>query len=192
MDLVPEEILHDILYLRLHIPVDVFCEFPETTYPQYLPNQSVKTLGAPASSVLLVSQKWLRVATPILYESVRIANASHTRLLASQLKARPYIGPYIKNIRLEGGYNLQFIEYLAYTPNLHTLYLSWRGVSGPDTVQGLMEALPVFNPTKFYLHAPQWSNQTMREVLVTLGTSLARWPSLVSIVSFPDLAKKSW
>ena len=57
-----------------------------------------------AADVLHVCKRWMRVATPSLYETVVIRSKAQAQALAAALKHNKDFGRYVKKLRLEGSY----------------------------------------------------------------------------------------
>ncbi|EKM49681.1 uncharacterized protein PHACADRAFT_106695 [Phanerochaete carnosa HHB-10118-sp] len=152
---IPDEILHHILNYLLAVDESLFCRFPSYDrtygrgcYRSHSEWEHIMLLRQ--SSLLLVSKRWLRVGTPLLYRGVVIWKAEHTKTLARLFKANPAIGAATRYLRLEGGLGKDLHDVARMTPNVHTLYLN-ISIRGTESIAGLRRALPILKLSKLYL-----------------------------------------
>ncbi|GJE91924.1 hypothetical protein PsYK624_080760 [Phanerochaete sordida] len=96
MDRLPEEILRDILAYDLRVPHAEFLFYRDW-------HGDPPALPRPACH-LLVSKRWLRVGTPLLYECMRLKKPEHTAAIAQLFRAHPHVGAAVRCLRLEGGF----------------------------------------------------------------------------------------
>ncbi|KAI0768885.1 hypothetical protein BC629DRAFT_1269052, partial [Irpex lacteus] len=73
--------------------------------------------------LLLVCKQWHRIGTPLLYETVKIADESQMQLLADTLQTNPALGPLIRHLRLDGGYGRPLHAIVKAALNIRVLSL---------------------------------------------------------------------
>ncbi|EJD33181.1 hypothetical protein AURDEDRAFT_177738 [Auricularia subglabra TFB-10046 SS5] len=66
-----------------------------------------------SSTILLVCKRWMRVATPLVYETVILRSVAQSRALAEVLKEKPQLGCYVRKFRVEGGVGDSFAGRLS-------------------------------------------------------------------------------
>ncbi|KAJ7624921.1 hypothetical protein FB45DRAFT_1061065 [Roridomyces roridus] len=122
-----------------------FCDTSETSpFSSYTPS---------TSAYLLVCKDWLRVATPLLYNVVVLRSKSQATALEAALKSNPELGPFIKKLRLEGGYGAAMHIILKSAPNITDLFLT-LSIWSPDSTTGLCKGLPFIDPHRVILFDP--------------------------------------
>ena len=80
----PEELLREILSYRFAISPTEFCLEPSFD-PIGSRTRPIERGARPCQELLLVSKRWLRVGTPLLYESLAIRTSEHERTVAKLL-----------------------------------------------------------------------------------------------------------
>lgn len=185
-DTIPEELLREILSYHFTIPEERFFEFPDANLPRWRERrgyQGRRSTYKLVSDALVVSKRWLRIGTPLLYHSVTIWDQKHTRAIAQLLKANPSLGRAIRWLRLEGGLGKDLHAIAKFTPNIDMLLMCFR-VRASEGVAGFRKALPLLNPTKLYLVSSGYGRDTKArmEIKALLYVALENnWISLVSI-----------
>ncbi|GJE89701.1 hypothetical protein PsYK624_058070 [Phanerochaete sordida] len=183
----PEELLREnILILLLSTSEESFCVFP---FSGCLPWIIYRHSGHPTSkpppscSALLVCKRWLRVGTPLLYESLSIWSPSHTKAVAALIRSNPIVGKAIRRLRIEGGCGKNLHTIVRHAPNVHTLYICVH-VKASEGIAGLRKALPLLQPRKLYWqHSYLRSNKPATEAKELLQKCIAGgWTSLRSVV----------
>ncbi|KAI0684523.1 hypothetical protein BC835DRAFT_631914 [Cytidiella melzeri] len=141
----PEETLHEILKHSFFISVlDAFVIIRDRSVSRY-------QRRAKPTKLLLVCKRWLRVATPLLYETIEIDSEHEMEKLAGTLRTVATVGSLIRNFRIEGRYGRHLHVVVEHAPNIAVLSVQTNSLSRfSDT--GLLHALPCFNPTMVYLH----------------------------------------
>lgn len=172
----PEELLREILSLRLSLSEKQFCKFHSAFGSEKYSPQS-------SSDILLVSKRWLRIGTPLLYESVHIWNTGCTKTVASLVRSNPVVGKAIRRLRIEGGCGKDLYTIVEHAPNIRTLYIN-SYFKTAEGITGLRKALPVMRPEKLYFHfagpGPRL-NKAVVEAKALLDSCIAdSWTSLVS------------
>ena len=92
-DRLPEEILKAVSSLALHVPDH---RFRDTSR-----NPPLARVDASSSVVLLVCKRWLRIATPVLYDTVIVCSTAQAQALVNALLQEPQFARLVKRIRLE-------------------------------------------------------------------------------------------
>ncbi|KAJ7651207.1 hypothetical protein FB45DRAFT_1018559 [Roridomyces roridus] len=132
--MLPDEILSEILSPALKVPGELFLDTSDTSpFSNYPPS---------TSAYLLVCKDWLRVATPLLYNVVVLRSKAQANALEPVLKAHPEFGPFIKKVRVEGGYGSAMHTILKSAPNITDLVLSLY-IWSSDNTSGLCKGLPL-------------------------------------------------
>ncbi|KAJ6500899.1 hypothetical protein C8R45DRAFT_1071400 [Mycena sanguinolenta] len=171
----PEETISEILSLALHVPDDMFSD---TSLVSPFAKFSVS-----ASSILLVNKTWLRIATPLLLETVIIRSKPQANALATALKGKQNLGRFVKKLRLEGGFGKYMQSILQQTPNITDLFLSamlWAA----DNVSWLVLGLPLLNPRRLILLDPpdQYrSNSSISQLFLGIAESMEKWVNLTTL-----------
>ena len=119
----PEEIIYEIISLCLPFSEKTFLNFPEDGRPHWQ-QECRDTHEEPSTNILLLSKRWLRIGTPILYKGVCIRETRRMKGVAQLVKNDPAIGRMIRYLRLEGGMGRDLYTLVRYTPNADTLYVS--------------------------------------------------------------------
>ena len=101
---------------------------------------------------MLVSKRWLRVGTPLLYSAVILWEPRHTKAVAALVKTHPALGKAIRMLRVEGGMGKDLYTIARNAPNVHALYLSVQ-MRSSEGISGLRRAMPMLNPTTLYLYS---------------------------------------
>lgn len=137
---------------------------------------------APRTALLLVSKRWRRVGTPLLYASVRLRTPADVALLAAVLATHPSMGALVRNLRVDGPACENLREAAQYMRSVCALHVDLR-VGTPAGLRGLGDALEFLEPTALYMEdAPRrdrigtYSRKASQLLAVTVGQ---RWTSLV-------------
>lgn len=138
----PEELVLYIISLCLDLPSEDFLRFPTA-------DGTRKHISRNAD-VLLVSRRWLRIGSPLLFASLRLSNPSHTTSVAHQLRCNPGLGSAIRNLRIEGDCGDDLYDVLELAPNVQRLYVALDQKTNTRT-DGLRRALPCINPREVFV-----------------------------------------
>ncbi|KAJ7348823.1 hypothetical protein DFH08DRAFT_1079266 [Mycena albidolilacea] len=154
----PDEIISEILSPALKVSDEVFSDTSDVS-PFAKNSEST-------SAYLLVCKSWLRVATPLLYNTVVLRSKA-------QAKALSGYGPPMHTI-------------LKCSPNVSDLFLSLV-IYSSDNTNGLCKGLDFINPTRLILRDMEWSpfkawkpmeNKMVSQLLNALTKSMAKWDRL--------------
>lgn len=178
----PEELLHDILQRVLTEPEDIFCGFPQNSTPRWKIISRSRT-RTPASDALLVSKRWLRVGSPILYRNICLWKPKHTTAVAAVLKVQPALQNAVRCLRIEGGMGEDLPEVAALATNIRTVYFC-PNIPPSEDCSGLNKTFSLLNPTNFYVYFDQLNGGVRAyEVLLPSAEFAIRnyWTHLVRI-----------
>ena len=144
----PEEILREILsYVLLVSPQDFFRFGPADPLSRSAPLRETLHRNP---QLLLVSKTWLRVGTPLPYESLEISETKHTMAVAKLLRAHPDVGAAVRCLRLEGGLTKDLVHIAKHAPNIRGPFMSlW--IQSSQTTTGLEDTLSLLSPTDLYV-----------------------------------------
>jgi hypothetical protein len=133
-----------------------------------------------SASALLVCKRWLRVATPLLYETLIVRSTGQSQALADVLRQNPAFAGHVKKVRLEGAY-VSLDEVLTRCTNLTTLVMLLR-VYSDAKVKGLCRSLSVIDPKDVILR-DEWQidNVKIREVFIALCEAILKWKNMVCL-----------
>ncbi|KAJ7353371.1 hypothetical protein DFH08DRAFT_987682 [Mycena albidolilacea] len=137
----PDEIVSEILSPALRVSDAAFSAFGPSPF---------MTFSESSSAFLLVCKSWLRVATPLLYNVAILRSKAQAQALAATLNANPALGPFIKKLRVEGGYAISMHKILQASKNITDIFLSMR-IPPSDNACGLCRGLPLINPVRLIL-----------------------------------------
>jgi hypothetical protein len=173
-----DELLQMILAPSLTIPHAQFIDSSPVVFGE---NDVVSS-----ASALLVCKRWLRIATPLLYEAVVIRSTGQSHALADALRENPAFAGHVKKIRLEGAY-ASLGEVLTRCTKLTTLVILLRIYSDAN-VTGLCRALPMIDPKDVILRDEwQMDNAKIRKALIALCDVIPKWKNLVCFRQHPFL-----
>ncbi|KZV92692.1 hypothetical protein EXIGLDRAFT_70300 [Exidia glandulosa HHB12029] len=184
-DTLADETLSDILARHLSIPDEDF----ESSGPY---KRHLHASWRSSSNALLVSKRWLRVATPLLYNIVVLRSSAQVEGLCAALKTDKTLGAFVRKLRLEGGYGAVVHKIIAASPNITHLVLNIQ-LWSDDSSSGICKALPTMTITSLTLVAfsHSWkgpkANASMRKLQDTLTACIPKWQTLTRVVVTNDL-----
>jgi hypothetical protein len=185
----PEELIREILNIHLSISEYDFCQFPDNGCPLWMMRASKPSCAAVTSDLLLVSKRWLRVGTPLLYSSVKLWEPKHTKAVAKLVQTNSAIGKAIRMLRVEGGMGRDLYTIVKHAPNIETLYISMHiGLS--EGITGLRKSLPVISPITVYIHSSDHlkSNKVIDEACKLVRLALTQsWTKMASFLCIPNV-----
>ncbi|KAJ7051980.1 hypothetical protein C8F01DRAFT_1066389 [Mycena amicta] len=169
----PDELLSEILSPALKVTDDAFSDLSDVS--------PFASYSESTSAYLLVSKSWLRVATPLLYHVVVLRSKGQAAALGRALSQNEDLGPFIKKLRVEGGYGQPMHTILSRTPNVTDLYL-YLDILSSDSTVGLCKGLCLVNPTRLIVKddtdKPP-SNKMAVNLFSALGAAIRKWEQLV-------------
>jgi F-box-like len=134
----PDEIIREILAPALHVSDEAFSNTSGTSNP-------FANYGLSSSTILVVCKSWLRVATPLLYETVVLRSKAQAQALSGVLKHNGQFGQFIKKLRVEGGYGTFVGEILKRSPSLTDLLITTSLYSN-ESIAGYPKGFQSVNP----------------------------------------------
>ncbi|GJE97706.1 hypothetical protein PsYK624_139270 [Phanerochaete sordida] len=174
----PEEILREVLAHNILVEHDHFFRF-HGHIERYHPPAPTR-----CSDLLLVSKRWLRVGTPLLYECVKLSTAEHAAAVATLLRAHPHVGQAVRCIRLvRGGALGKELALVAQcVPKLQSIFIS-LDIKSKNSFIGLKKSLPLLRPTNLIVEKTGWrENRKVVEVRSLVHAAIKeQWTSLRSL-----------
>jgi hypothetical protein len=171
-DLLPDELLHLILAQPLFVDYDMFSH----RSPAQLLARRVET-----TSLSLVCHRWRRVVVPIIYETVILTSESEAIALASMVRC---VGPYIKKLRIEGGYGNHIYTILSNIPGLAFICVYFN-IPSKGKAGGLCRGLKLINPRHVILLDAEdevLDNQGVENVVnVLIECMTSVWSNMVGV-----------
>ncbi|KAF8209333.1 hypothetical protein K438DRAFT_1810857 [Mycena galopus ATCC 62051] len=173
----PDEIISEILSPALKVPDELFSDNGNVSpFAKY---------SESTSAYLLVCKSWLRVATPLLYNTVVLRSKAQAKALSVALSGNEELGQFIKKLRVEGGYGLPMHIILKSSPNISDLFLSLE-IFSSDNTNGLCKGLSLISPARLILrdlsHNPL-ENKILSQLVEALIKSMSKWQRLRSFDS---------
>ncbi|EKM49617.1 uncharacterized protein PHACADRAFT_154096 [Phanerochaete carnosa HHB-10118-sp] len=138
----PEELVLSILALCFDLPCEDFLRFPTA--------DGARKSTSRNTDLLLVSKRWLRVGSPLLFTSLRLSHPSHATSVAHQLRCNPGLGSAIRNLRIEGDCGDNLCEVLELAPKIERLYIALDQKTNTRT-EGLRRAFAYTNPKEVFI-----------------------------------------
>ena len=149
---IPDEILHKTLAFCLLVPIEDFCLFPPYRVGGKMPEEVYPRRHA---YLLLVSKRFLRIGTPLLYTSLYLWSDSQAEEIAQLLRVDSYIGEAVANLRIESrAFGKGLYSVVSACPSVKTLFLDMRNVGKLERQSwGLTEVLEdgLLNPKTLYV-----------------------------------------
>lgn len=135
----------------------------------------------PLPHALLVCKRWLRVGTPIYYQTIELANIKQVRKLALTFRTNPSLGLLVRNLRLTGGYGVGLQDVVQRTPNVQALYI-YPVILAIHNNAGLIRALQLLNPKELYIanESNKHYNKKVQDLQKALLKGVREWTALAS------------
>ncbi|KZV96669.1 hypothetical protein EXIGLDRAFT_833503 [Exidia glandulosa HHB12029] len=174
-----DEILRMILTPPLLVPDELFAHagavspFSKATYS--------------AADVLAVCKRWMRVATPALYETVIIRSTAQSKAFGAAIRNNPEFGKFIKRVRVEGAFGDEIGTAMLHSPNVTDFCLTLT-IYSDGKPAGLKKAFERINPARVILTLPvvKPPRNAKRDALVAaLAKALPTWTNLTAF-EFPN------
>lgn len=136
----PDEVVENILSYNLTIPYDSFCS-PHRHFGKF----DLQDLSS--SAVIEVCKRWMRIGTPLLYETVVLRSKAQVLALRAALDGNPALCKYIKKLRVEDTYGMAIADVMQMCSAVTDLWISLRlKANGLETGKGLQKGLKHLNP----------------------------------------------
>jgi F-box-like len=172
---IPDEIIKEILSPVLEVPDNAF------VHPS-LHSGPFTTYKLTSSTILEVCKAWLRVATPLLYETVILRSKAQAQALALALQGNPDLDRFVKKARIEGGYGDDILKIFKRCPSLRDLWIS-AALWSNKSVAGYSKAFHHINPQKLIVFddpMQEKDSKIRKAVYSGLGeAALSDWTDLV-------------
>ncbi|EJD46908.1 hypothetical protein AURDEDRAFT_163969 [Auricularia subglabra TFB-10046 SS5] len=179
----PDEILTAIL--------SPLMEVPDATFASDRWISSCSRTGIAASTLLLVCKRWMRVVTPLLYETVVTRSPAQAIALSEVLRATHDLGGFITKLRVEHGFGDCVPNILVAAPNITDLAINLRLADAEDVA--IFAALGSINPCRLIvLELPPWcygvapissiAGQTLAQYLPFWSRLVSQWHSVVRVM----------
>ncbi|GJE97708.1 hypothetical protein PsYK624_139290 [Phanerochaete sordida] len=177
--LLPEELLREILSHNLTTALDAFFHFH---FRWEGPARVLYVPPSRSSHLLLVSKRWLRVGTPLLYASLRLASPEHAGVVATLFRREPGVGRAVRWLRLEGGFGRDLGHVVKLAPGIHSVYVGLE-MRSRDSVAGLKHAFAALSPVCLWIEDDAHrGNRKIHEARMLLYTHIANvWQSLKTV-----------
>ncbi|KAJ7147749.1 hypothetical protein C8R46DRAFT_541262 [Mycena filopes] len=168
----PDELISEILSPALKVSDEVFAD---TKHVSPFANPDSES----TSAYLLVCKSWLRVATPLLYNVVVIRSKAQAKALGLVLAKNALLGPFIRKLRVEGGYGAPMGTILKCSPNITDLCMTLE-IWATDNPSGLCKGLPLISPERLILHGDRrrGTNKMATSLQEALLRSIPKWKRL--------------
>ena len=188
----PEELLREILSYAFYLSPESFCGSRSRWHSLARPSAFDKRQQPrrTCQDLLLVCKRWLRITTPLLYESLAIRTPAHAAATAALLKATPLLGRAVRQLKIFGGYGKDMSAIANACPNVETLYV-YVSVKSNESIVGIKKALVAFSPAQLYLENRRaYRNKKVDELHKLIDTQFEKWTRLVRLPREPDSASK--
>ncbi|KAL5504278.1 hypothetical protein ACEPAH_8352 [Sanghuangporus vaninii] len=168
----PDELAKEVLSNILIVPEDEFSHVG--------PSSPFGRKVSSSSDVLLVSKRWLRIGTPLLYECVVLRNSAQANAFYGFIKGKvgSQVKGYVRRMRLEGSFGAVVGKMFAILPGISELYLRLP-VTREENVNGLVQGLPKLNPTRVIFElspSKLWKNSFT--MMAALSHEVRQWVTL--------------
>jgi hypothetical protein len=143
--------------------------------------QAKRNLGA---AYLLVCKTWLRVGTPLVYETIVLNSAAQAGDFRTSLINTPLLGSRVRKLRIHRCFEGDLREILPSCPQITDLYISF-GTYPDDQVNGLGISLEVIRPTRVIVQDPfhasmSYFHEPLGRLYSAIYDSIHTWRTLVS------------
>jgi len=177
----PEEVLERILALCVDAQTDAFAN----------PSWHTRQVSRRASSILLVNKTFLRIATPLLYNTV-VIRSSHqlTTILDNVFRPNPELAAFVKTVAISGGSYDGLDDFVRLCVNLEEFDMTldstpWEEDLREKFGESLMgmrkiKSLIVRKDAYLTLEKP-------KHLMNQLSNAIAAWTSLVRFHLFADI-----
>ncbi|KDQ60070.1 hypothetical protein JAAARDRAFT_595142 [Jaapia argillacea MUCL 33604] len=175
----PDELIKEILSPVLHVPDELFADASGGSV--------FFRFDLSTSALLLVCKRWLRVATPLLYEVVILRSKPQAQALAQVFASNKQLGTFVQKLRVEGGFGAPMEKIIKASPNITHLYLS-MAIYSNDSVSGLSRSLASISPLQLVLYDcsfPQLDNTNTRQLTKALCDAISSSWKLLAVVHNP-------
>jgi len=169
----PEEVLERILALCIDAQTDAFAN----------PSWHTRLVSRRASSILLVNKTFLRIATPLLYNTV-VIRSSHqlTTILDNVFRPNPELPAFVKTVTISGGSYNGLDEFVRLCVNLEEFDMTldntpWKEdmrEKFTESLMGMKKIKSLVVRKDAYL-----TQEKPKHLMNQLSNAIAAWTSLV-------------
>jgi len=170
------ELIYEILDYVISVPRDMFEDAGHIS-----PFAHTKFSTA---RYLCVSRPWSAAGEPLLYKTVVLRRSPQAAALLRTLQARPRLGRYVRQLRIEGPYTNFITGIVRVAPGITDFCFTLRAWSDTPTT-GLIQAIQLLNPLRVQLTlAPHedLKNKSHLQLVAAVGSQIPRWTRLVSTI----------
>ncbi|KAJ7605915.1 hypothetical protein FB45DRAFT_951853 [Roridomyces roridus] len=136
-----------------------------------------------SSAILLVCRAWLRVASPLLYETVILRSRGQAQALSVALRYNPDLARFIKKLRLESGYGSTMHKILQTTNNLTDIFIPLK-FDKKDNACGLCRGLPLIDPVRVIITYDSFDATPPKPVRTLVGALVKHIPKWKNLATF--------
>ena len=172
----PEEVLERILALCVDAQTDAFAN----------PSWHTRQVSRRASSVLLVNKTFLRIATPLLYNTV-VIRSSHqlTTILDNVFRPSPQLATFVKTVEISGGSYDGLDDFVRLCVNLEEFDMSLDNTPWEEDVrEKFAESLKGMRKIKSLIVRKDayLTQEKPKHLMNQLSDAIVAWTSLVSFL----------
>ena len=170
----PEEVLERILALCVDAQTDAFAN----------PSWHTRQVSRRASSILLVNKTFLRIATPLLYNTVVIRSSYQlSTILDNVFRPNPELASFVKTVAISGGSYDGLDDFVRLCVNLEEFDMTldntpWEGdvrEKFGESLMGMRKIKSLVVRKDAYL-----TQEKPKHLMGQLSNAIATWTSLVS------------
>ena len=170
----PEEVLERILALCVDAQTDAFAN----------PSWHTRQVSRRASSILLVNRTFLRIATPLLYNTVVVRSAYQlSTILDNVFRPHPELASFVKTVAISGGSYDGLDDFVRLCVNLEEFDMTLDNTPWEEDVRerfgeslmGMRKIKSLVVRKDAYL-----TQEKPKHLMGQLSNAIASWTSLVS------------
>lgn len=170
----PEEVLERILALCVDAQTDAFAN----------PSWHTRQVSRSASSILMVNKTFLRIATPLLYNTVVIRSSQQlTTILDNVFRPSPELAAFVKTVAISGGSYDGLDDLVRLCVNLEEFDMTLDNTPWEEDVRekfaeslmGMKKIRSLVVRKDAYL-----TQEKPKHLMNQLSNAIATWKSLVS------------
>jgi len=174
----PEEVLERILALCVDAQTDAFAN----------PSWHTRQVSRRASSILLVNKTFLRIATPLLYNTVVIRSPHQlSTILDNVFRPNPELAAFVKTVEISGGSYDGLDDLVRLCVNLEEFDMTLDNTPWEEDVREMFgESLKGMRKIKSLVVRKDayLTQEKPKHLMNQLSTAIATWTSLVSFPPF--------
>jgi len=177
----PEEVIERILALCVDAQTDASAN----------PSWHTRQVSRRASSILLVNKTFLRIATPLLYETV-IIRSSHqlSTVLDNVFRPHPELAAFVKTVTISGGSYDDLNDFVRLCVNLEEFDVTLDNAPWEEDVrQKFAESLMGMSKIKSLIVRKDayLTQEKPQHLMSQLSNAITAWTSLVGFFFFAEI-----